>query len=76
MVMSEQLADCLELESMHMEDSVEFSLDPPAEVGEWSQGVEHLKSAMLEKLYQLLGLKEPHIPGFQEVHCGGCGDGW
>jgi hypothetical protein len=74
--MSEQLADRLELESAHMEDSVEFSLDPPAEAEEWSEGVEDLKNATPETLYRLLGLDEPHIPGFnkyivEDVEAGG-----
>lgn len=64
--MSEQLAGRLELESAHMEDTVEFSLDPPAEAEEWSEGVEDLKKATPETLYGLLGLDKPHIPGFNE----------
>jgi hypothetical protein len=64
--MSEQLAERLELENAHMEDTVEFGLDPPAEGDDWTEGVEHLSLLKPEELYQRLGLDKQSIPFFRD----------
>lgn len=64
-LMSEQLAERLELEKAQMESNIEFNVDP-APLEAWSEGVEHLKGLTPGELYQLLGLERHSIPFFRQ----------
>jgi SNF2 family DNA or RNA helicase len=64
--MSSLLLERLEQERAQAENvPVEFDLAPEALV-DWSEGVEHLQRKTPSELYEMLGLKEPSIPYFNE----------
>lgn len=67
-MMSEQLAERLELEKAHMVDKMEFAVD--YEVEEefelYSEGVKHLENKTPAELYKLLGLERHSIPFFKD----------
>ena len=56
-----QLAECVEQHKTIPEDLIELDLEP-AELIDWTKGVEHLKTKTEDELYELLGFKDKKIP--------------
>lgn len=67
-MMSEQLAERLELEKAHKVDKMEFAFEYEleAESEVFSEGVKHLENKTPAELYKLLGLERHSIPYFKD----------